>query len=88
MYTSQPRVQGNPWQLSPHGVLTGVPTPCYCSYMNTETTKTSHRLICDGTPLAKGAKMERPWHCTCGQTFSGFDSAVRKDFAAHKAATR
>ena len=45
---------------------------------------TTHQLQCDGKDLAPGVRMERPWSCTCGVTFFGYDSTVRKAFAAHK----
>lgn len=43
-----------------------------------------HQLICDGETLAKGVRLERPWHCSCGAKFHGYDSRVRKDFRTHK----
>lgn len=50
--------------------------------MNTDTA--THTLKCDGPSLVKGVRLERPWSCTCGAKFDGFDTAVRKAFAAHK----
>ena len=54
--------------------------------MNPSTATQTHALECDGAPLAKGARLERPWSCTCGAKFHGFDTAVRKAFREHKVA--
>lgn len=42
-----------------------------------------HTLRCDGPPLVKGARQERPWSCSCGARFHGFDGAVRRAHREH-----
>lgn len=52
--------------------------------MNPTTATQTHSLNCDGRPLGYKVRMERPWSCSCGAKFFGYDTPVFKAFRDHK----
>lgn len=49
--------------------------------------KAGHVLRCDGRPLGYRVKEERPWSCSCGAKFYGYDTPVKKAYREHKRAS-